>query len=368
MKKRILSLFFAALLILLPFAVSSCGKKKVIAMEYDGVQVTEEMLAYWFSHYKSVYINNYDEVSDTDAFWDSVVADGMTAEEYFNEVTLENIKKNIAAAWLFGYMGMKFTGDMKKEIKNGISDTKEYFSSLGDDFDEVLAEYGLTEDDLYDVYVMDSKISSAYNLLYGSGGAINISDSDKMIYANENYVHIEHLYINNLFKYTTVENEIGTFTHDPETGEAYTEKLSDTEKAEKDAAVASVRQGLEDGRSFEELWDEYSEDKLYSDGYYLDKDSTFIKEIVDAAFEMEFGEVRILETDYGFHVIKRYEIEGSPWDDSANDDFFEDFDTELADYVFTVMLEETVQKVTVYDDIVGKYSVRNSKPISNSYF
>lgn len=365
MKKKLLSLLLAALLCVIPFA-ASCGESEPAAIEYDNVKATEAMLRYWFAHYKSVFLESYPEMSDTDEFWNSTVADGLTAEEYFTEVTVENIKKNIAAAWLFDYMGMKFTSDMKKEIETGIKDMREYFTDLGDDFDLMLSEYGLTEDDLYDIYVIDAKVSYAYEMLYGAGGVIDIPDTDKLIYTKENYVHIEHLYINNLFRYVTVENELGTFTHDPETGEAYVEALSEEEKAEKDANIAAVKAGLEEGVSFEELWDTYSEDKLYDDGYYLTKDSTFIAEVVEAAFAMEVGEVKILETDYGFHVIKRYEIEGTPWDDDANKDFFGDFDTDLADYIFTVMLEETASSVTVNGDIVSKYSIRDVKP--NSYF
>lgn len=365
MKTKFLALLLAVVISVVPF-IASCGESGPVAMEYDKVKVTEAMLRYWLAHYKSVFLESYPEMSDTEEFWSSTVSDGLTADEYFTEVTLENVKKNVAAAWLFDYMGMKFTSDMKNEIKSGIEDMKEYFADVGDDFDAMLAEYGLTEDDLYDIYVIDMKVSYAYEMLYGAGGVIDIPDADKLIYTKENYVHIEHLYINNLFRYVTVENELGTFTHDPETGEAYVESLSDEEKAVKDTNIAAVRAGLEDGVSFEELWDLYSEDKLYDDGYYLTKDSTFIAEVVDAAFEMEVGEVRILETDYGFHVIKRYEIEGAPWDDDANEDFFGDFDTDLADYIFTVMLDETAKEVTVHEDVVGGYSIKDVKP--NSYF
>lgn len=364
MKTKFLALFLAITLFSLPLL--SCGKRGPVAMEYDDVKVTEAMLLYWLGHYKSIFLEAYPDMNDTDEFWSTVVSEGLTAEEYFTEVTLENVKKNVAAAWLFDYMGMKFTGDMRKEIKNGIKDMKEYFADIGDDFDLMLTEYGLTEYDLYDIYEIDAKVNYAYEMLYGAGGVIDIPDVDKLIYTKENYVHIEHLYINNLFRYVTVENELGTFTHDPETGEAYVESLSEEEKAVKDTNIAAVKAGLENGVSFEELWDLYSEDKLYGDGYYLKKNSTFIKEIVDEAFTMEVGDVRILETDYGFHVIKCYEIEGTPWDDSANKDFFGEFDSELADYIFTVMLDETAKKVTVNGDVVGKYTIKDVKP--NSYF
>lgn len=359
MMKKIIAviLAFAAL------ALTSCADKGTVALEYDGVTVTEKMYLYWMSHYKAIFMESYAEVVDSDEFWDSTVSDGMTAEEYFTKITVENVKKNIAAVWLFDYMGLSFTSDMKKEIKDGIEDLKTTLAD-GDDkkFAEMLAEYGIDEDTLYDVYVMDAKISYAYEYLYGSGGVISIPDSDKLEFTKENYVRIQHIYVNNNFKYITVENELGTLTHDPDTGEAYTEELTEAEKAEKNATVAKIDKAISDGDAFEDVWEEYSEDKYYANGYYLTKDTPFIAEVVDAAFELEIGETVRLETEYGVHYIKRYEIEGTPWSDDASKDFFSDFDSALADYVFTVMISETAEKVKVKDDVTGKYRLRDVSP------
>lgn len=359
MVKKIIS----AVLLIAVLALTSCSDKGTVAMEYDGVTVTEEMYLYWMSHYKAVFMENFADVVDSDEFWDSTVSEGMTAEEYFTEITVENVKKNIAAVWLFDYMGLSFTSEMKKEIKDGIEDLKTNLSDGdGEKFAEMLAEYGIDEDTLYDVYVMDAKISYAYEYLYGSGGVISIPDSDKLEFMKENYVHIQHIYVNNNFKYVTVENELGTLTHDPDTGEAYTEVLTEDEKAAKDATVAAIDSAIADGEAFEDVWEEYSEDKYYADGYYLKADTPFIPEVVDAAFELEVGETVRLETEYGVHYVKRYEIEGTPWSDKSSADFFSDFDTELADYVFTVMISETAEKVGVKEDIIGKYKLRDVTP------
>lgn len=359
MMKRII----AAALIFAVLALTACADRGPTAMEYDGITVTEEMYLYWMSHYKAIFMENFTDVVDSDDFWDSTVSDGLTAEEYFTKVTLENVKKNIAAVWLFDYMGLSFTSDMKKEIKDGIEDLKTELAD-GDDkkFAEILAEFGITEDTLYDVYVMDAKISFAYEYLYGSGGVISIPDSDKLEFTKENYVRIQHIYVNNNFKYVTVENELGTLTHDPDTGEAYTEELTEEEKAAKDKTVADIDKAISSGEAFEDVWEKYSEDKYYENGYYLTEDTPFIDEVVKAAFELEIGETVRLETKYGVHYIKRYEIEGTPWDDTDSKDFFSEFDTDLADYVFTVMISETAEKVKVYTDITDKHKLRDIIP------
>ncbi len=366
MKKKIIiaAAVIAVLAIALILVLTLCGEKGPVAMEYDGVTVSEEEYLYWMSHYKAIFMENYPDISDTDEFWASTVSGGLTAEDYFAGITRENIKKNIAAAWLFDYMGLRFTSAMKKEVKDGIEDMKSYLCD-GDEaeFEKLLSEHGITEDALYDAYVMDAKVSYLYNYLYGEGGAINIADSDKLIYTNENYVNITHIYVNNNFKYVTVEDEeLGTLTHDPVTGEAYTEELTEAEKAEKNATVEKIDKAIEAGEDFMSVYEKYSEDKLYKNGYFLTEDSTFIAEVVEAAFKLEEGETVRLETKYGVHYIKRNKIEGTPWDDKENSDFFYEFDTKLADYVFTVMISETAEKVTVHTDITGKYKIGDVKP------
>ncbi len=360
MKKRIVALVLAAVTLI---TLASCGKRGTIAMEYEDVYITEEMYGYWLAHYKAIFMENYTGVTDTDTFWDSVISENMTAEEYFTAVAEENIKKTVATAWLFDYMGLSFTNTMKKEVKSGIEDLSEMLFDGNDaEFDAYLSTFGVDRDDLYEIYVMDAKVEYVYNYLYGSSGVMNIPDSDKLVYTKDNYSHIVHIYVNNNFRYVTVESELGTLTHDPETGEAYTEELTEAEKAEKNATIAAIDAALADGDDFIDVWEEYSEDKLYKDGYYLKEGSTFIAEVVDAAFEMEIGEVVRLETKYGVHYIKRFGIEGTPWSNEANKDFFGSFDGDIADYVFNVMLTETASKVNVNTDITKKFALRDIEP------
>ncbi len=354
-----------AILVTLIITLTMCGEKGPVAMEYEKVKITEEMYVYWLSHYKAVFMDNFKGVTDTDEFWSGKLEDGMTAEEYFTKIAEENIKKNIAAVWLFDYMKLRFTSEMKKSVKDGIEDLKMNLAE-GDDekFEALLAEFGITEDTLYDVYVMDTKISYVYDYLYGQGGGIiNITDAEKLEYTNDNYVKIQHIYVNNNFKFVTVEDEnLGTLTHDPETGEAYTEKLTEEEKAEKDKTVAAIDKAIGDGEEFEKVWEKYSEDKLYKNGYYLTEDSTFIKEVVKAAYELDEGETVRLETDYGVHYIKRYKIEGKPWDDKESKEFFYDFDKKLADHIFNALISETAENVKIHHEITDKHLLRNIKP------
>ena len=339
--------------------VTSCANRGETALEYKGVRVDEQMYSYFMSHYKSVFLASFSGASDTDAFWETVREDGMTNEEYFNAVALENVKKYVAATWMFSYMDRKFTSAMKKEIDAGLDEVVENaFGGDEGEFKSHLSSLGISRDVVYDVYVMDAKSDYMYEYLYGFTGVIDVPDSDRLSYMLDNYSHIEHIYVNNVYKYATDED--GEYIYD-DYGYSVTVDLSEEELAEANGKIEAIKNGLSAGEDFHMLWLEYSDDHLYSDGYYLKPTTRYIPEIVKAAFELEIGEVYSFEADNGVHFIKRLEIEGKPWDNNANDDFLDGFEDELRAYLYSVMIGEYTADIVVNEDIIGKYSIRNAK-------
>lgn len=353
--RRTAALILALLLALFPLV--SCSDGGRTALEYEKVRMGERMYGYWLSHYKSVFLRTYEGASDTDEFWDSELSDGMTAEEYLNGVALENIKRYVAGSWLFDYMGLKVSSDMKDEVKKGIDEIcSVHFDGDSEKFNEHLASIGIDRDILYNVYIMDVKVETVREYLYGVNGIINVPDSDRMAYLEKNYVRIEHIYVNNKYKLAVDEN--GEYIAD-ENGMGTRVELTDEEKQAAEDKIEAIRAGISTGGDFDELWEKYSEDKLYPDGYYLLPSTPFIPEVVEAAFTLEVGETRELETEYGTHFIKRLELEGTPWDDEGSEDFFTDFEDDMRAYLFSVMVGETADKVTVHEDIVGEYTIRD---------
>ncbi len=346
-----------ALLLIFPTALMSCSKKEPAAFEYDGVAVSERMYGYWLSHYKYVFLHTYEGAEDTDDFWNSELSDGRRAEEVLSELADENIKRYVAGAWLFDYTGLRLTAEQKKEVRTGIDDICEMsFDGDEDAFDMYLSSLGIDKDVLYDAYIMDLKVNTLREYLYGVSGIIDVPDSDRMAYLKEKYVRIEHIYINDEYKWATDEN--GDYVTG-EDGKTVKLELTEEEAAEEKAKADAVRDGIKEGKDFRDLWELYTEDRLYPDGYYLLPDTPFIKEVVDAAFDLEIGETAELHTEYGTHFIKRYEMDGTPWDDEGSKDFFEDFEDDMRAYLFTVMLGETVEKIEENKEITDKFSLRS---------
>ncbi len=356
-KRRLFTLLAAVLLALASFgALTSCSGGGPVALEYENVRIGERMYRYWLSHYKYVFLHTYEGATDTSSFWDSELDDGKTAEEVLTELANENIKRYVAGAWLFDYTGLRLTADQKKGVKDGIEDVCEMMFN-GDDegFDAYLESLGIDRDILYDAYIMDLKVSLLKEYLYGVSGIISVPDSDRMAYLKEKYVRIGHIFVNDEYKWATDED--GNYITD-EKGNAKKEELTEEERGKAREKIEAIRAGLSTGSNFRDLWEKYTEDSLYPDGYYLLPTTPFITEVVEAAFELEVDEVRELHTEYGTHFIKRYEMEGTPWDDEGSKDFFEDFEDDMRDYLFSAMLSETVEKVKINEEVTGEYRLR----------
>ena len=60
-------------------------------------------------------------------------------------------------------------------------------------------------------------------------------------------------------------------------------------------------------------------------------------EVIDKVFEMDVGEYATVQSDYGIHIVMRYELEEKGYKEKDNSDFFIDLNTGA--YVFTETLQ-----------------------------
>ncbi len=120
---------------------------------------------------------------------------------------------------------------------------------------------------------------------------------------------------------------------------------------------------------FDKLIETYGEDEgmeKYPNGYYMTANSEYDSpEVVKALFEMNVGEVRRVESDYGIHIIMKYELQDGGYADNANKDFFR---AEDGSYTFLAtlknqLLEDYIQpyvtKIVIDEDIRAKLSMKN---------
>lgn len=81
-------------------------------------------------------------------------------------------------------------------------------------------------------------------------------------------------------------------------------------QADAEAQVDEIRAKLDAGESFDDLMNAHSEDtglKSNPDGYEVKPDSGLVLEFRTLGLRLEVGEVGVVETDFGFHIMKREE-------------------------------------------------------------
>jgi len=76
---------------------------------------------------------------------------------------------------------------------------------------------------------------------------------------------------------------------------------------ETQAKVDDLYDRIMNGEDFDSLLSE-SADGMPFEGYTVRSDTNFVPEFLNAALEMAVGEVRKVESDYGMHIIKRFEL------------------------------------------------------------
>ncbi len=346
-------LLIAAMLL----ALSGCAWSPV-ALSYGESVITTNMYRYWLSSYKGTFLYTYSDMTDTDAFWDSVLYEDTTAEDYLNASVLENVKRTLLCMELFDQYGLSLPESTVAEIDLYIDDLMEaYADGSKAKFNQTLAQYGVNADMLREIYLEEEKPAIVFSYLYENGGPNTLTEEDLDAYYRENYVRVRHIYVNDAYEYVT--NEEGYYQYDSQ-GTVLTRGLNEAEAAEKAEKIAAIENALSERQDFKTVYETYSEDLYYVNGYYLTKETDFIKEVVDAAFEMEIGETVAVKSEYGMHYLMRLPLEDNAYNESTNADFFDGYKDTVANDDFLKFLDELLSDVTVYEEEIGKYSIRHA--------
>lgn len=382
--------------------LSGCGSSGKTMMSLGKQTLSINMYELMLSRYRGTMEYSYPEAAKED-FWNIVIdSSGVTYNDYFTASILDNAKTYICAMYVFEEIE-------KLELpKETIAEIDEEMQTMVDEladgsktaFNAMIAAYGVNYKMLREAYIMEAKVMYLQEKLYGTDGSL-ISDVVKEQYYRENYTRFKHVF---LFTYTAVYeqdangddiyyNDDDSIAYDKtggttkagedgkpitdENGDAiyytadgriaydkvnglrayeYTEDgyvktrtYTDSEVAEVEALAQQVYEMAESGEDFDDLVAVYNRDPgfdTYTNGYYLTAASEYeIKEVSDALAEMEVGEIRLIRSDYGFHIVKKYELDEGAYNDSVNADFFTDF-------VSNIMTEMFLEKVNAYADQV----------------
>lgn len=355
MKNRIISA--AAATLLAACALVSCSSESV--MTYGSHSINENEFSYYLATYKGKYAQTYADFKDTPEYFSSVVTDdGQTVEDVLYSAVVHNVEMTLVCEQMFDDYGLSLSRSVEDTINSYIGDfVDEYADGSRNKFNAALGAYGVNINMLKKIYLRDEKVSALYDALYGTNGIIGITDEDRQNYLDENYVRVRHIYVNNKYMYATDEDGVQEYTDD---GLRKKRELTAEELAAKQALIDAIDESLAEGADFDEVYDAFSEDKYYKNGYYISENMDFIEDVTDSAMSLEVGEYKKIETDYGTHYIMRLEMDEKPWENEDNSDFFDGYDTTVGQALFADMAEEKISEVVLNEEVLGEYTMADS--------
>ena len=355
MKKKII---LTVLLATLSFVLISCKTQNTAVMTYGESSITDKEFTYWLSTYKYMFANTYENFEDTHEYYAKTLSDGTTYEEKLFEIAVQNIKASLISAEEFDSKGFELTDEAKSKVDEYIDGLIE---KAGDKtaLNASLSSLGVNCDILREIYIKDAKGSLLQSKLFEEDGGLCVTDEDREEYYNNSYVHFRHIYVNNKYEYET--DDSGAYVYDDD-GNVKKTELTGKALEEKNEKIKSIDKALSDGEDFYSVYEKYSEDRYYDEsGYYLTAEMDFFTEVLEAAFSLEEGEYKKVESDAGTHYIQRMVLEDKAYENEENSDFFNGYDDTVKSYLFEKYISEKMDKVEVNEDILSSFSIENAK-------
>lgn len=325
MKKitKILALCLAMTMILTAFA--SCGlvvdtedvekarvKKETVLTVADDIEVNGAYYGYCFmSVYNQKLQENMPDSTDSSASSDSL------PDVDVKEVKKEAIDKIIAikmAAAKATENGFVLSAEDNKNISSILDSFKLSVTQSGIPFNEY-CEYMGTSSEGVEAVITDEYIANVY---YSQ-------------FIPDKYISAKHILI---------------------------EAADESAKAEALTKIKEIKAKIDAGEDFDKLMKEFSTDpglQTQPNGYTFTK-GEMVPQFEEAAFALEVGKVSgIVETDYGYHIIKRIETSSS----GVAAAIYNTADTEITDIIKAeneklikdVKVKEN-KKISIYDSLI----------------
>ncbi|MBQ7153421.1 MAG: hypothetical protein IJR83_05740 [Clostridia bacterium] len=352
-----------------------------------------------------------------ESFWNMTISmDGTTYNQYFSQAVLNNLKQYLVTLYLFDEeYGLTLPDSYYKSIDEDMQERIDYDANGSKStFNRILADYGVNYDMLRDIYIMEAKLEYLKQHLYGARASL-VATSAKDEFYQSNFVCFKQIFLANYkyiperdgdgnviyynqdgtIAYDTVNgvpdsegvyrNPDGTVAYDEENGlinyldrdndgESDTESLSAEELRAVESRVSELMAALDehpgDPITFEHYIytdsDDAGTDSGYEDGYFLCKDISYsslgqdmdyLNTARDSLLTMEVGDVILLTSDYGYHIIRKYELPDGAYSKENNQIWFENdlfsFSDLICDELFYDKCQPYMDRIVIYDNVMA---------------
>ena len=391
--KRYIALVLALAFLMMALVGCSSKGKTLLTLEKEKISVNTFYL--YLSRMKGYLStgNAYGENVENDSFWDSLMdTNGMTYGKFYTDQILDNVKTYAAALHVFRERGLELPKETVKAIDAELKEIldNEWNGSKAE-MNAKLAQYGANYEVLREAKIIEAKIEYLRNDLFGENGE-KIGSELKESYYQTNYRHFKQMFFYTYHFVTETDADGNEKVVTGADGYPKTEPMTEKEiQLVIDRVQEAYDKAVVDDTSFLDAWKEgkaakgdaglfdamlnekgedgkylYTEDigrELYPNGVYLKADTLYDSpEVVEAVFDMEVGEIRLVRSEHGFHVVMRYETEKGAYEDEANDDSFNGFINELEDRLLTDYLRDYKALAVVDEKVYEGISIKDVTP------
>ncbi len=398
-------------LAVLSLSLVGCSGSGKTMMSIGDQTLSINMYELMLSRYRGTMEYSYPEAAKND-FWDIVIdSSGTTYNDYFTASIYDNAKTYVTAMYVFDEVEKLKLPDGTLDVID--EEMEKMVDELADGskatFNAQLSQYGVNYNMLREAYIMEAKVAYLQDHLYGTDGSL-LSDVVREEYYQKEYMRFKHVF---LYTYSAIYvqdangddiyyNDDDTIAYDKvngttkdgakdsdgnliyykedgriaydkvagsrayvytEDGYVKTRQFTDEEVAKVKETAEQVLAMAESGEDFDELVELYGRDPAfeeYTNGLYLTADSEYEIEVVKEALpEMEVDELRLIRSDYGFHVVKRYALDEGGYKEKVNADFFTDFNQKLVTDMFLNMVAKYADAVVVDEELASSIEIRD---------
>ena len=413
MKRTLKTLGLCLILCLLLPTLAACGEGKAI-VSIEDKSLSANVYEFMLSRMKGT-LGYYGYDIENESFWKTIVSsDGVTYDDYFCATILSEATNYVIADYLFDKEGLTLSdGDIKAVDELLAAYVKRAGSKTA--LNAELKKYGVNYNMLRDIYILESKIAALKAHIFGEKGE-KISSETKDKYLNDNYVCFKQIFLATYYYVTDLDRFGDTvyYTDEEHTAIAYDKangvtRLDEFGKESRDK-LGGVEYYTEDGKiaydkvngvvgyvkdkngdhvieyysdeeqgkiydkakeyaetcdsdvaTFEEYLSLYgegeSDGRIYlvrSAGYYAAQNDAvaYFDDMAEQLSKMKVGECAVFESDYGYHVLARYENQSGAYDEEENKDVFASFYEDMVSYLFEQTCEEYKPQVVIDPEVV----------------
>lgn len=349
MRKFIKIISAITVCILIIGTLASCESSN-IAIKIGDREITKEQYTSAAISIKSQFLTSND-LEETDDLWDKYIDTtySATTQQYVDSMIQTYLITYNLYAIHFDELGLKLDTETEKSIEETLNGLITQAGSK-EALEANLKEQGFTYEEFANQYYNEAKKQAVIMYYFGPEGKKQpVSETELERYYSEYYTKVKHVF------FSTKDKE-GNDLSIPD-------RNAVGDKAQKvyDLAIG--------GADFDELIDEYGEDPGMTtnpDGYiFSTEDTSYTAKFHTAAFDMKPDEIRLVQTNLGFHIMKKYPF--TTEDIHAKDTFASLIEnmmsTEIAD--FLEELKETIG-VEYNDALLEKLSVVNIETKTNT--